>query len=500
MRAFERTVRMPLIEALLGAIRAGRARFHVPGHKGDSSLLVEIEKLVGADVFRADYTEVEGLDDLHWPSGPIKEAEAMIAEAWGTEESFLLVNGSTVGIHAAVLACATARERGAARPKVIIQRNAHKSVIGAMLLAGAEPHYVMPEMEPVSWTAAGVTPEALRQALTDCPGAAAVLLVHPTYYGIAGDIGALVDVAHGAGVPVIVDEAHGAHLPFHEGLPPSGLKVGADIVVSGAHKTAGALTQAAILHVQGSLVDRERLRAALRVLQSSSPSYILMASLDAARALMVTRGRDLLDRVIRLSEEAREEIGHIPGLRCLSRKDVGRPGFRYLDPTKLTVVLDDEAGFTGLELAGRLEEEGVSVEMAGSRTVLAVLSYADSEDSLNSLVGAIRRSTLDLRRRGHGRCPARRKEYFPSGLPEKVLSPRECFARTSRWVPLDAAVREVSADVVAVYPPGIPLLCPGERVSAEVAEYLKSVIEEGYHVQGIRLDAGTAEMRISNWE
>ncbi len=492
----------PLVRALLDYVSEDALRLHVPGHKGRvlprglTSLDRLLHGLLGEAVFLADATELPGLDDLHSPCGPIKEAQRLAALAYEADESFLLVNGSTCGIHAMVMA--------SCRPgdEIIVPRDSHRAVVGALVLSGARPVYLAPDVDDGFDIPLGPTPESLREALEARPGARAVLLTNPNYYGVAPDIKTLVALVHRYGRIALVDESHGAHLPFYEGLPPSALAAGADAVVSGMHKVLPAMTQASLLHLRGSRIDRDAVARALRLLETSSPSYVLMASVDSARSLAATRGRELLERVVGIAERARDDLDKLPGMRCLRESDVAKRG-RRLDPTKL-VISCSGLGVTGLEVAEMLRREHrVLVELADARNILAVLTIMDAEEDVARLARAIGAVASALRERYAQDAPRPRGaegvEAWPwqsracAGLACLLrefapvsMWPREAVLAPVEWVAPEDAAGRVASDVLAPYPPGIALIWPGEEVTEAAVRLICRAAALGIEVQGMQ--------------
>ncbi|MGE5541494.1 MAG: aminotransferase class I/II-fold pyridoxal phosphate-dependent enzyme [Bacillota bacterium] len=486
----------PLVEAVARHVGSGYTAFHVPGHKGWRTALPGLGDLLGERVALADLSEVGDHDDLQWPCGAIEEAQMLAAVAFGADEAFFLVNGVTCGIQAAIAACASGGGR------VVIPRNVHRSVIGALALADADPVYVVPEVDPSTGIAGGLPASTLERALDQSPRARAVLLVHPTYYGVAGDIRELVKVAHLRGIPVILDEAHGAHFAFHPALPPAGMHCGADVCVAGCHKTAGAFTQAAVMMVRGSLVDRDLLRACLRTLQTTSPSYLLMASLDASRRLMATRGMELLGGALALSEEVRDRINDLAVFKCPGDEWTGRPGFFELDRTKLTVVAPGGGDCRKIERELR-ERFGIVIEFSAPGHFLAVMSYADDAGTAGRLAAALEALALEQCKAGGGidrggrLCEDRgaHASIVPH-VPEQAVSLRRALFSPSEWRDLGRSGGAVSADTVAAYPPGIPALCPGEAVDEETIEILQASFRGGLHVHGIRVSGDRVQIRV----
>ena len=448
----------PLWDAVRQYVGQKRRRFHLPGHKGTASLGGR------GRVGKMDLTELPGLDDLHSPTGTIAAAQATAAAWFGADQTYFLVNGCTAGIQAMILATVSPGQR------LILPRHAHRAVLGALVAGGIRPRWLSGVGHPEWEFPLGVAAQAVEEALAE-GDAAAVFVPHPVYQGVVSDLARIVGAAHGRGVAVLVDEAHGTHFGLDERLPMPALRAGADAVVQGTHKTGGALTQGAMLHLRGQRVPAERVRRALDLLQTTSPSYLLLVSLDLARRHLATRGRRehaaLLDAVLGL----RDELGR-RGVRLLGPEDL--PAGHALDPERLTVAVGEGRGPAA---ARRLAEEyGIQVEYAGADHLVAVTAPADTPADLESLAAAL--ATLGGSAQGTGALPQ-------PGWPTQVLTPREAVLAPAVAVPLARAVGEVAAEPVAVYPPGTPVLWPGEAVTAEVVAYLEQVRARGLHLQGV---------------
>jgi len=428
------------------------------------------------EVYRLDLTELTGTDDLHCPRAAIAAAQGLAARAWGADETFFLVNGTSGGLHAALLSVLSPGG------KVALPRNIHRSVMAAVIWSGADPVWLDPVVVPEFGLTGWVEQHAVREALKEEP--AAVLLVHPTYEGLAGDLRSLVAAVHAAGVPVIVDEAHGAHLRFHPALPSDAMACGADVAVQSTHKTGGALTQASMLHRQGGRVDAGRLRSALSLVQTTSPSFPLLASLDLARRDLVRDGRARLEDALTLADGLRARLASCPGLSVLGAGDL--PG-GCLDGTRVTVSVRD-TGLSGYAVARALEERyRIRVEAASAETLLAVLGIGTRAGDVFALAEAMESLGGCKRLRG---APAPRPPR-----PPKRLAPREAWFAGGRRVALEEASGRVSAELIAVHPPGLVVVCPGEEMTAEVVAYLTVVRALGLAVHGAS-DATVTTVRV----
>jgi arginine/lysine/ornithine decarboxylase len=471
----ERQYRTPLFDALVGLAESRKVSFHTPGHKSGKGISTRFRKFVGPKIFTIDLTTLDEVDCLQRPVGVIKEAQELAAEAYGADHSFFLVNGTTAGNHAMILSTASPGD------EILVARNAHKSILTAIILSGAIPRFFPPAFDRELGILLNVTAEETGRAMEQHPNARILSLTSPNYYGVAADLRAIVREAKRRGILVLVDEAHGPHLHFHPELPTSALDAGADVCVQSTHKILGGMTQSSMLHVRGGDIDHSRLTRLLNLLQSTSPSYILMASLDLARMQMATEGEKLLSKAIDLATDARRRINRAPGLFCFGEADLPHGGFS-LDVTKLTIGVK-KLGLTGFDASTILNAEfGIQVEMADLCNILVIVSIGDRRDDLDRLVEALQ----SLAARGPGQTAvAPMPPPLPSMRQGSSLSPREAFFAPSEPVPLAKAEGRISADIVAVYPPGIPVLVPGEELEASTIEYLESLAAHGARIDGV---------------
>lgn len=462
----------PLYTALKNYIDEGTIPFHVPGHKqgrGNS----EMAKILGIACLQMDMTCMEDMDNICNPVGVIKEAENLAAQLYGADNAFFLVNGTSSGIQAMIMSVCEPGD------KIIIPRNAHKSAIGGIILSGAEPVYIEPEIDDFMGIAMGVKQETVAQALENHPDAKAVFLINPTYYGITSELQTIVNITHAFGKPIIVDEAHGAHLNFDTRLPLSAMEAGADLSASSTHKLAGSLTQSSLLLHQGDLINPQRIKTVLNLTQTTSPSYILMASLDIARKQMAERGEELIARTYDLALWARSEISNIKGLYLMGEEVLGQSGCFAMDPTKIVVNVR-ELGITGYEAESVLRKKHhIQVELSDLYNILAIVSIGDDQDTLLHFIKALKEIADD-------RSIKNVVKYFMPipALPERVISPRNAFYAETKSLPLAEAEGEISAEVIMAYPPGIPLICPGERITSEIIDYINILRTENAVLQG----------------
>lgn len=473
----------PLLDTILEYAEKGIIRFHMPGHKGGYGAHPRLLEALGPKALRMDVTGVNGMDDLHQPSEAICHAQNLAARLFGADHTFFLVNGTSVGVQAMILATCQPGDR------VVVPRNIHKSILSGIILSGAIPVYIQPEVDHYLGIAMGISPERFEQALKLHPDAAAAVVINPTYYGVTSDIQALTSLAHHHGIPLLVDEAHGPHLHFHPALPPSALDVGADACAHGIHKILSGLTQASMLHLRGDRISHERVKAVLRLLQSTSASYLLLASLDAARYQMAVSGRGLVERAMALAEEFRARVNDINGLYAFGKELLGEPGIHGLDPTKVTVTVR-ELGISGLQAETILRQRyGIQVELSDPFNILFIVGYGNTHEDILTATRALEDMAANAPRYRDDAIfslvmQAGRDELLAPPLPETVLSPREAFFAPFRPVSLERAAGGVCTEVITCYPPGIPIICPGERFSPEIIDYLKLIKWLGLRVCG----------------
>jgi arginine decarboxylase len=473
---YEMHKRAPLFEAIRDYIGKDMSAYHTPGHKQGKGISQEFLDLVGINVFKMDLCELPEVDNLHDAVGVIKEAQELAASAYSADRSFFLVNGSTTGNNVMVM---TVCDPG---DKIIIPRNIHKSALGGIILSGAIPVYVPAMWDEELGISHGIDIEKLEEALINHPDVKGVLVVNPTYYGITTDLKKVVDLVHKYNRPILVDEAHGAHFHFHEGLPDSALKAGADMVVQSTHKILTSMTQSSMLHIREGRVNIKRAKNVLQLLHSTSPSYVLMASLDVARRQMVLHGRELLDRTINLAEDARIRLNKIPGVSCLGREKCGRFGIYDLDVTKLVINFSG-LGISGFHALDVLNERyNIQSEMATLYNVLELVTIGNDQRDLDRLVAAVEdmvvRDDYEKDMRVESRVPP-----IPP-IPRAAMSPREAFFATTEKVPFANSIGRTCAEIVSPYPPGIPILAPGEEITQTIVDYLQIIYEHGAFMNG----------------
>ncbi|MGF1494696.1 MAG: aminotransferase class I/II-fold pyridoxal phosphate-dependent enzyme [Microcoleaceae cyanobacterium] len=465
---------IPLLHQLKILAQRSDTPFYAPGHKRGQGITPALQHLLGTQVFQADLPELPELDNLFSPEGVIQQAQELAAVTFGAEKTWFLTNGSTAGIIAAILATCGDGD------KIIVPRNVHQSVISGLILSGATAVFISPEYDATWDLISHVTPETIRQALEQHPDTAAVLIVSPTYQGICSDIQQIAALTHQYKIPLIVDEAHGSHFGFHPDLPQNALSLGADIAVQSIHKVLGAMTQASMLHIQGQQVDCQRLNQALSLVQSTSPSYLLLASLDAARYQMATQGKELMERTLHLAQTARIQLQDL-SLQVLQHSSCSSTGIA-LDPTRLTVRVSDW-GLSGYEVDEILHQQfQVTAELPSLRHLTFIISLGNRPQDIEKLVQGFKGLLQS--------CSQTTEQIiqFPSfpitSRRPVVTVPRSTFFSPSQLRSPIQAIGQLSADCICPYPPGIPLLMPGEPITAEALNYLQHIIALGGKVTG----------------
>ncbi|WLD93440.1 aminotransferase class I/II-fold pyridoxal phosphate-dependent enzyme [Alkalihalobacillus sp. AL-G] len=463
-------VRTPLIDQLLRHRKEETYSFHVPGHKNG---LLWAETEWSNTLLSIDATELTGLDDLHDPTGVIKEAQDLTAEAYGSDRSYFLVNGTTIGNLAMIM---TLCKRGS---KILVQRNSHKSVMNGIKLSGAHPVFITPEVDTKTGLATGIELDQVKSAFEHHRSFSAVVLTNPNYYGMTADLTEVITYIHQKGVPVMVDEAHGAHFGIGEPFPPSSLEMGADAVVHSAHKTLPAMTMASFLHVRSSRIDVGHLEENLYILQSSSPSYPLMASLDYARAYRDSLSeKDLMD-ILKSIQAFIQLLNEIPQIEVIG----GKGRYVWLDPLKLTIK--SKTTRSGYELQALFEKEGIFAELADPHHVLLVLPLAPLKDPVD-IAARIKRSVNDLDVIENEVPYASFLQLLPS-VTERILTVEQIRQKSNAYVSLAQSIGKICSETIIPYPPGIPILIEGERITLAQIKYCEHLIEKGARFQGSKI-------------
>ncbi|HOB11852.1 MAG TPA: aminotransferase class I/II-fold pyridoxal phosphate-dependent enzyme [Syntrophomonadaceae bacterium] len=458
----------PIYSALNRYIQENILRLHMPGHAGIAPALPHAWQ----NLALFDVTEIPGLDDLHLPIGIIEHAERLLAEAFGAQESFFLVNGATSGIHALFLSLPSPA-------KVLIPRHAHRSFFGGLVLSGAHPVYLPAEIDNETGLSLATSVTAVEDLLAR-QEVQAVFLTSPTFYGTTSNIREIAAAAHRRNIPVFIDEAHGAHFYFHPRYPDPALSSGADSVVHGMHKTLPVFNQGGALHLGHGFRFADRVKNAFSLLTTTSPSYPLLASMDLARHFMQQHGQELLDKGLQLAGEYRCKIDQLPGFSCPGRRLI-KNGVTGADPLKI-LVLTDKMNISGFEIGRILRQHyNIQVEIEGDHYILAMMSMFHQPSDWERFYRALQAIAKD--QQSHTANSRYIRPVVPPA-PLVVKSPREAFQSASRRIPLAQARNRVSAEIVAAYPPGIPALLPGEMITGEIYDYLSYIRQIGVRVQG----------------
>jgi lysine decarboxylase len=474
----------PYFQALLDYVDAGVLPFHTPGHIQGVGMDLAFREFVGDNICAIDLTPMPGLDDLLQPTEAVKEAQELAAEAWGADYTFFLVNGSTSGNQCMMM---TACNPG---DEIAVPRNSHKSMLGGLVMSGAKPIYMQPEVDEELHMDHCVSPETIERTLAEHPDVVAVYVVSPTYYGVAADLASIERIVHGAGKLLLVDEAWGPHFHFHPALPLSATAAGADLCINSTHKMLSAFSQCAMLHVRGDRVRVDRLKAVLKMFLSTSPNLPMLASLDVARKQMATEGPALLSRTIALAEETRRRLNTIDGLYCFGEELQGRKGVFDLDPTKIAVTVKG-LGYTGYEASEILRRRyNIQVELADLFNIVALFTIGTTREAADRFVNAFEELARDDR-------PV--DMYAPSGILEKRLNrgsyqlpkippmrmlPRDAFLADTEFVRFKDSAGRICAETLSPYPPGIPVISPGEELTPEIIDYLRLEQRAGVRIQG----------------
>jgi len=454
------------------------AHFDVPGHKGGRGNKA-LKSFLGDDCVKLDMNSMKPLDNLCHPVSVIKEAQRLAAEAFGAAESFFIVNGTTAAVQAMIMsACKTG-------DKIIMPRNVHRSAINALVVCGAVPVYINPGINRRLGIPLGMSMADVRRAIEENPDAKAILVNNPTYYGICSDLRQIVRLAHEKGMLVLVDEAHGTHFYFHEELPVSAMEAGADMTAVSMHKTGGSLTQSSMLLVNDQ-VNADYIRQVINLTQTTSSSYLLLSSLDIARKNLSINGKSMFDRTIAMAEYARKEINVLGGYYAFGKELIDGDRVFDFDTTKLSIYTRD-IGLAGIEVYDLLRDDyGIQIEFGDIGNILAIISNGDRNLEVERLISA-----LSEIKRLH--------ETTKTGLfdheyinPVLVVKPQDAFYGAKRSMPMNDSAGKICGEFVMCYPPGIPILAPGESITEEILHYISYAKEKGCFL------TGTEDMSLNN--
>jgi arginine decarboxylase len=479
----------PYFQALLEYVDSGVQPFHTPGHIQGHGADRAFREFVGDNILAIDLTPMPGIDDLLQPTEALKEAQELAAEAYGADRTFFLINGSTSGNQCMMMAAVNPGD------KIAVPRNSHKSMLGGLIMSGAEPIYMQPAVDQEMHMDNAVTPQTVERTIDAHPDLEAVYLVSPTYYGVAADLEGIERIVHSRGKLLLVDEAWGPHFHFHPALPISATAAGADLCINSTHKMLSAFSQCAMLHQIGERVRLDRLKAVLKMFLSTSPNLPMVASLDVARRQMATEGAALLSRTIDLAQDARRRLNEIAGVACFGEEIQGREGIFDLDPTKITVRVTG-LGYTGYEASEILRRRyNIQVELADLFNVVALFTIGTTREAAERFVTAFEEMARDERPvdiyapSGILERRLKRGTYHLPPIPPMRMLPRDAFLAESEAVSFRASAGRICAETVSPYPPGIPVISPGEEITPEIIDYLRLELKAGVRIQGPSDDA-----------
>ena len=477
-----RQSKTPFVTALESYAALHMVPFHTPGHKVGAGASTYQQNLF-QQALPLDLGLMYALDDLFEPGSYIKEAEELAADLYGAGHTFFSVNGTTACIQAMIMA--TVKDGD----EIIIPREAHRSVIGGLVLSGAIPVYLPTHYSVIAQISLGPSVQDVKRAIDSHPRARALLLINPSYYGIAGHITDMIVYAHQKGLVVLVDEAHGAHLPFHQTLPLPALRCGADCVAQSTHKLAGSVTQTSLLHCHKNFTHIGAVSKALAMIQSTSPNYLFLASLDSARQQLAMEGASLMNRTVSLAQSLRRQLNQIDGIFSFGRESLDGKVVAGFDETKMTIDFSGLA-LSGIEAELLLRQEHIEVELVQGNHVLALITLGDSTGSIQALIQACRHIAA-------GRTVCERIVGEPEYLPVPVMgvSPRQAWNRETECIPFANSKGRCAAETITYYPPGIPVLGAGEIITQDSMEYIDKKQKQGYRPNGA-LDYTMATIRV----
>lgn len=454
------------------------AHFDVPGHKGGRGNK-ELKRFLGDACLQLDMNSMKPLDNLCHPVSVIKEAQELAAQAFGADEAFFIVNGTTAAVQAMIMSVCKAGD------KLIMPRNVHRSAINALVVCGAQPVYVNPGVNRSLGIPLGMAMADVEKAMDENPDAKAILVNNPTYYGICSDLREIVKLAHERGMYVLVDEAHGTHFYFHEELPLSAMEAGADMAAVSMHKTGGSLTQSSVLLTKNS-VNGDYVRQIINLTQTTSGSYLLLSSLDIARKNLSINGRGMFEKTMQFANYARKEINKLGGYYAFGEELVDGDAVYAFDTTKLSVHTRD-IGLAGIEVYDLLRDEyGIQIEFGDIGNILAIISGGDRNLEIERLISALSEIKRLYQKDRAGLFD---HEYIN---PTIAMGPQQAFYGEKKMVPIDKSEGGICGEFVMCYPPGIPILAPGERITKDILAYIAYAKEKGCFM------TGTQDMKIEN--
>ncbi|KAI3447295.1 hypothetical protein Pfo_003960 [Paulownia fortunei] len=470
----------PLVSALKASAERNDVAFHFPGHKRGEAAPSALSELIGTKPFLHDVTELPELDRFSCPKGPLLEAKKLAAELFGAKETWFLVGGTSCGVQAAVMATCSPGDT------IILPRNAHVSATTGVIFSGAVPKYIVPEHNADWDIAAGVTPSQVKSAIKESKmegrKVAAVFVTSPTYNGICSNLSEISKICHSQGIPLIVDEAHGAHFKFHPEMPKTALDQGADISIQSTHKVLCSFSQSSMLHISGEMIDRERLHKCLHSLQSTSPSWLLLASLDAARHQLSTNPNTIFNKAVKLANEAKILISKTPGISVLDLSTF--TDFPAMDPLRITVGVW-RLGLSGFQANEILDNDlGIIPELASTNSVTLAFSQGTTSEHVQRLVSGLKQLSATFSVLNYEKEKVSVAQKAPYDNPVMSLNPREAFFASKMKMKFMECTGEVCGEFICPFPPGIPVLVPGEVITVKALDYLQQIKRHGGFIIG----------------
>lgn len=434
----------------------------------------EFRSFIGDNALSIDLINIAPLDDLHQPMGVIEEAQKLAADAYGADHTFFSVQGTSGAIMTMIMTVCSEGD------KIIVPRNVHKSVLAAIIFVGAKPVFIQPARDKNLGIDHGIPTRSVRRALEKHPDAKAVLVINPTYYGVCTDLKEIVDLVHSYNMPVLVDEAHGVLIHFHDKLPMSAMEAGADMAATSVHKLGGSMTQSSVLNVKGNRVNPKRIQTIISMLTTTSTSYILLASLDTARRHLALNGYAMAERTIELAQYTRKQINEISNLYCFGEEILGEEATYNYDPTKICVHVR-KLGITGFEVENWLRDHyNIEVEMSDMYNILCLITPGDTQENVDTLLEALH----ELSHMNDDVVEVKEVIIKVPAIPQLTLTPRDAFYGETEILPFKDAADRIIAEFIYVYPPGIPILLPGEVITQELIDYIVEHVEVGLPVKG----------------
>ncbi|MDP4096869.1 aminotransferase class I/II-fold pyridoxal phosphate-dependent enzyme [Paenibacillus sp. P96] len=466
----------PLFTALKKHADSNPVQFHIPGHKKGMGTDREFRDFIGDNALSIDLINIAPLDDLHQPTGVIEQSQILAADAFGADYTYFSVQGTSGAIMTMILSICSPGD------KIIVPRNVHKSVMSAIIFSGAKPVFVSPARDENLGIDHGITTSSVRRALERHPDAKGVLVINPTYFGVCANLKEIVDLAHSFDVPVLVDEAHGVLIHFHPDLPMSAMQAGADMAATSVHKLGGSMTQSSVLNLntKNGYVNPQRVQTIISMLTTTSTSYILLASLDTSRRNLALNGREMAQHAIDLAQFARTEINKIPGLYSFGDDILGGEATFDYDPTKVSIHVR-HLGITGYETENWLREHyNIEVELSDMYNILCLITSGDTQESVQTLLEALQELSSQYYKDGQ----AHELLVKIPEIPQLSLIPRDAFYADTEVIPFKESAGRIIAEFIYVYPPGIPILLPGEVISQENIDYIVEHVDVGLPVKG----------------